>query len=259
MRVGFIGLGEAGTIYAAAVVAAGHEVRGFDPAPTPAPDGVERLGSVEEVVAASELTIVLTGAALSRSVADTAAGAIAPGSVYADFTTASPEDMLAAEAGIVSAGGRFADVAILGPVPVKGAATETIVSGGAADVVGELLGSLGSDVERVAGPAGTATSRKLLRSVLMKSLATVVVEALEAGRAAGCEDWVHAQIAAQLSGDADAKIERYESGSRKHAVRRAHEMRSVAEYLGRLGVRSEMSSASGRVLERLADEQQPTG
>ncbi|MFJ4221890.1 DUF1932 domain-containing protein [Curtobacterium luteum] len=254
MRVGFIGLGEAGAIYAAAVVGAGHEVRGFDPAPTPAPDGVERLDSVEEVVTASELTIVLTGAALSRSIAETASGAIAPGAVYADFTTASPEDMLAAEAGIVAAGGRFADVAILGPVPLKGAATETIVSGGAADVVGTLLASLGSEVEHVEGPAGTATSRKLLRSVLMKSLATVVVEALEAGRAAGCEDWVHAQIAAQLSGDADAKIERYETGSRKHAVRRAHEMHSVAEYLERLGVRPEMSSASGRVLERLAGE-----
>ncbi len=127
------------------------------------------------------------------------------------------------------------------------------MSGGAADVVGELLTSLGSDVEHVDGPAGTATSRKLLRSVLVKSLATVVVEALEAGRAAGCEDWVHAQIAAQLSGDADAKIERYESGSRKHAVRRAHEMQSVSEYLERLGVRPEMSAASRRVLERLAD------
>jgi len=254
MRVGFIGLGEAGAIYAAAAVAAGHHVRGFDPAPTPAPHGVERLGSVEDVVATSELTIVLTGAALSRSIAETAAGAITPGAVYADFTTASPEDMVTAEDGIVAAGGRFADVAILGPVPLKGAATETIVSGGAADVVAELLTALGSEVERIEGPAGTATSRKLLRSVLMKSLATVVVEALEAGRAAGCEEWVHAQIAAQLSGDADAKIERYESGSRKHAVRRAHEMQSVSEYLERLGVRPEMSSAARRVLERLAGE-----
>jgi 3-hydroxyisobutyrate dehydrogenase len=254
MRVGFIGLGEAGSIYATAVAAAGHHVLGFDPAPTPSPDGVERLDSVKAVVAASDLTIVLTGAALSRSIAETAAGAIRPGTVYADFTTASPEEMVTAEEGIVAAGGRFADVAILGPVPLKGAATETIVSGGAADVIGELLTSLGSDVEYVDGPAGTATSRKLLRSVLLKSLATVVVEALEAGRAAGCEEWVHVQIAAQLSGDADAKIERYESGSRKHAVRRAHEMQSVSEYLERLGVRPEMSSAARRVLERLAGE-----
>lgn len=252
MRVGFIGLGEAGAIYAAAVVAAGHEVSGFDPAPSDGPAGVERLGSVEEVVGASDFVIVLTGAALSRSIASTAATAITPGAVYADFTTASPEDMQEAEALISTAGGLFADVAILGPVPLKGAATETIVSGGAADQAAALLTALGSGVERIDGPAGTATSRKLLRSVLMKSLATVVVEALEAGRAAGCEDWVHAQVAAQLSGDADAKIARFEAGSRKHAVRRAHEMQSVSEYLERLGVEPAMSSASRRVLERLA-------
>ncbi|WP_144764928.1 DUF1932 domain-containing protein [Curtobacterium sp. 9128] len=254
MRVGFIGLGEAGAIYAAGVRAAGHDVVGFDPAPTAGPEGVTRLGSVAEVAAASDLVVVLTSAALSRTIAETAADAIAPGTVYADFTTASPEDMVQAGELITAAGGRFADVAILGPVPLKGAATETIVSGAAADTVGDLLASLGSAVERVEGPPGTATSRKLLRSVLMKSLATVVVEALEAGRAAGCADWVHAQIAAQLSGDADAKIERYESGSRKHAVRRAHEMQSVSEYLERLGVEPAMSSASRRVLERLAEE-----
>jgi hypothetical protein len=89
---------------------------------------------------------------------------------------------------------------------------------------------------------------------MMKSLATTVVEALEAGRAAGCEEWVHAPVAAQLSGDADAKIERYGTGSRKHAVRRAHEMDSVVEHLAALGVEAEMSAASGRVLRRLAAE-----
>ncbi|WP_227077794.1 DUF1932 domain-containing protein [Clavibacter nebraskensis] len=89
----------------------------------------------------------------------------------------------------------------------------------------------------------------------MKSLAAVVVEAVTAGRAAGCEDWVRDQIAGQLSGDVAAKIERYESGSRKHAVRRGHEMESVVEHLGALGVPSEMSEASVRFLGRLAEEE----
>lgn len=132
-------------------------------------------------------------------------------------------------------GARFADVAILGPVPTKGAATETIVSGTASEDVAEVLRRFGADVEVIDGPAGDATSRKLLRSVLMKSLAAIVIEALEAGRAAGCEPWVRAQIAAQLSGDAEAKMDRYETGSRKHAVRRSHEMESVVEYLAALG------------------------
>jgi 3-hydroxyisobutyrate dehydrogenase len=254
MRVGFIGLGEAGHIYAEATAAAGHDVTGFDPAAPTTPDGVRRLETAAEVVAASELVVVLTGASLSGRIATAEAPHLSDGAIWADFTTASPAVMREVGTVVEAAGGRFADVAVLGPVPSKGAATETMVSGSAASDVASFLRSLGADVETVDGPAGEATSRKLLRSVMMKSLATTVVEALEAGRAAGCEEWVHAQIAAQLSGDADAKIERYVAGSRKHAVRRAHEMDSVVEHLATLGVEAEMSAASGRVLRRLAGD-----
>jgi len=256
MRViGIIGLGEAGSLYACGAVEAGYEVWGFDPAPTPTPDGVERSDSLADLVAASDLVIVLTGAALSERIATDAAPHLREGSVYADFTTASPGVMTDVAEVIERAGARFADVAILGPVPTKGAATETIVSGAAHADVAEVLRRFGADVEVIDGPAGEATSRKLLRSVLMKSLAAVVVEALEAGRAAGCEPWVRAQIAAQLSGDAEAKMDRYETGSRKHAVRRSHEMESVVEYLGALGVDSEMSDAARQVLTRLGEQQ----
>jgi len=255
MRViGIIGLGEAGALYARGAVEAGYEVHGFDPAPTPTPDGVHRDDTSDALVAASDLVIVLTGAALSARIAEGAAPHLRSDAVYADFTTASPEVMVEVAEVIEGTGARFADVAILGPVPTKGAATETIVSGAAAADVADVLRSFGADVELIDGPAGEATSRKLLRSVLMKSLAAIVIEALEAGRAAGCEPWVRAQIAAQLSGDAEAKMDRYETGSRKHAVRRAHEMESVVDYLGTLGVASEMSDAARQVLERLGGQ-----
>lgn len=255
MRViGIIGLGEAGSLYATGAVGAGFEVHGFDPASTPTPEGVHRAETLADLVAASDLVIVLTGAALSARIAADAAPHLRADAVYADFTTASPEVMVDVAELVEGAGARFADVAILGPVPTKGAATETIVSGAAAADVAGVLRRFGADVELIDGPAGAATSHKLLRSVLMKSLAAIVIEALEAGRAAGCEPWVRAQIAAQLSGDAEAKMDRYETGSRKHAVRRAHEMESVVDYLGSLGVASEMSDAARQVLERLGAE-----
>ncbi|QHC57773.1 DUF1932 domain-containing protein [Rathayibacter sp. VKM Ac-2760] len=255
MRTAFIGLGEAGALYAAASAAHGDTVTGYDPAAPGTPEGVERSASLAEAVADADLVVLLTAASLSEHLAGEAAPHLKPGAVYADFTTASPGTMAAVERIIDAAGARFADVAILGPVPAKGARTETIVSGSAAADVERYLTALGADVERIDGPAGVATSRKLLRSVLMKSLAAVVVEAVTAGRAAGCEDWVREQIAQQLSGDVEAKIERYESGTRKHAVRRGHEMEAVVEYLTSLDVPSEMSEASTRSLRRLAEEE----
>ena len=45
------------------------------------------------------------------------------------------------------------------------------------------------------GPAGTAASRKLCRSVFYKGMAAAVTESLRAGVAAGCESWLRENIA----------------------------------------------------------------
>ena len=84
-------------------------------------------------------------------------------------------------------------------------------------------------------------AHKLLRSVLMKGLASVVVEAVTAGRAAGLEEWIRAQIAGQLAGDGQAVIDRFLTGTAKHALRRSKEMQDTASYLSDLGVPAEMT------------------
>jgi hypothetical protein len=95
-------------------------------------------------------------------------------------------------------------------------------------------------------------AHKLLRSVFMKGLASVVVEAVTAGRAAGLEDFVRTQITAMLAGDGEAVIDRFLTGTRKHAARRSFEMRSTSGYLTELGVPSEMTDASAGAMERMA-------
>ena len=98
-------------------------------------------------------------------------------------------------------------------------------------------------------------AHKLLRSVLMKGLASVVVEAVTAGRAAGLEDWIRGQIARQLAGDGQAVIDRFLTGTAKHAVRRSKEMQDTASYLSSdLAVPAEMTTASAAALARIAAE-----
>jgi 3-hydroxyisobutyrate dehydrogenase len=111
-----------------------------------------------------------------------------------------------------------------------------------------LLRPLGVDVEIADGGPGAAMAHKLLRSVLMKGLAAVVVEAVTAGRAAGLESWIRGQIANQLAGDGQAVIDRFLAGTAKHAVRRSKEMQDTANYLADLGVPAEMTAASAAAL-----------
>jgi 3-hydroxyisobutyrate dehydrogenase len=250
-----IGLGEAGATYAAALTAAGHKVTGFDPVAPSTPAGVARAATTAEACEGADVVLVLTGAAAARSVAQECLPVLPAGSCYADFTSSSPGVMR--ELGQLPSKANFADVAILGPVSALGEKTPLMVSGPGAQAVAELLTPLGVEIEIAEGEPGAAMAHKLLRSVLMKGLASVIVEAVQAGRAAGLEEWIRAQIAGQLAGDGQAVIDRFLTGTVKHAVRRSKEMQDTANYLSDLGVPAEMTSASATALARMAQETAP--
>ncbi|MFJ4172135.1 DUF1932 domain-containing protein [Paenarthrobacter sp. NPDC089714] len=248
-----IGLGEAGATYAAALVAAGHHVKGFDPVAPSTPAGVVRASTAAEACAGADIVLVLTGAAAAPFVAEECLPVLAEGSCYADFTSSAPQVMQ--ELGRIPSGALFADVAILGPVPTEGARTPLMVSGPGSAAVAALLAPLGADVEIADGEPGAAMAHKLLRSVLMKGLASVVVEAVTAGRAAGLEEWIRGQIARQLAGDGQAVIDRFLVGTAKHAQRRSKEMQDTAGYLADdLKVPAEMTTAAAAALVRMAAE-----
>ena len=78
---------------------------------------------------------------------------------------------------------------------------------------------------------------------------------MTAARAAGIDDWLRDQLAALLPGDGYAVIDRYESGTRKHAARRAHEMDEVVAYLSGLDVDCVLSQATAKLHHRYADEE----
>lgn len=251
MRCAVIGLGEAGSRYAEALAAAGHAVAGIDPKPVETPAGVHRVGTLRDALADAEAVFVLTESAAAPDVARDAVPLLAAGVCYADFTSSSPATMAELGELVGKTGARFVDVAILGPMPVAGARTALMVAGPGSDTVLALGADLGAPVEETEGGPGAAMGHKLLRSVFMKGLASIVVEATEAGRAAGYEEWVREQIAAELA-DGQGAIDRLVVGTANHAARRSHEMESATGYLADLGVPNEMCDATTRSLTRIA-------
>ena len=144
------------------------------------------------------------------------------------------------------------DIAMMAPVPGKGLSVPMLASGDAAGQVAVILRGYGADIEVLDGPAGLAATRKLLRSVFYKGMASSIVEALEAARAAGLEDWLRPHIAEDLAKADASTVERIVTGTRQHAVRRGHEMAAAAEMLTDLGVEPIMADASRTLHERLA-------
>ncbi len=246
--VAVLGLGEAGARIAADLVAAGVEVRGYDPLAT-APAGVARVDDPAAAASGSAAVLALTTASTALAAAESASAGLESGAIYADLNTAAPAVKHELAAIVADAGGRFADVALLGPVPARGLGTPALASGSGAQAFAEMLGPLGMPVEVVSDRPGDAATLKLLRSVFMKGLAASVLESLTAAEAAGHADWLHGEIASVVG---EPVLERLVEGSTRHAARRVEEMEAARELLLELGVEPRVVAASASVLAEIA-------
>lgn len=256
LTIAVLGMGEAGGALARDLVQAGATVRGYDPV-APGPPGI--IPSADEADAVRGAAVVLSVNSASAAVAALRAGleAIDDSAVWADLNTASPgaKRALAHIAG--ERGVAFADVAIMAPVPGRGLRVPMLATG-AARPVADALNAHGAAVEVMPGEPGDAAERKLLRSVFFKGLAAAVYEALEAGRAAGCEEWLRQNIVQELTAADAATVDRLVSGTVKHAVRRRAEMAAATRMLRELDVTPSIAAASHDLLQRLATESAPS-
>jgi 3-hydroxyisobutyrate dehydrogenase-like beta-hydroxyacid dehydrogenase len=240
LTVAVLGLGEAGSRLASDLAAAGADVRGYDPV---------NGGAAEDVVAGSDVVLSVNSARVAVEAAESARAALRSGAVYADLNTAAPA-IKRAVAEVVG-GERFADVALLGPVPARGLATPALASGGGAQAFADAFEPLGMPVDVVSARAGDAATLKLLRSVFMKGLAASAIESVRAADVAGHAEWLRQEIAAVIG---RPLLDRLLVGSQAHAIRRVDEMEAARDLLLELGVEPRIAEASAELLGGLARE-----
>jgi len=256
--IAVLGLGEAGSRIAADLATAGALVRAFDPL-VPAGAGLTACADDADACHGATIVLSLTCAHESEAALAAALHGIGDSAIYADLNTSSPELKARLADRAAAAGIGFADVALMSTVPGSGLRTPMLASGPAAASFASALRPLGATVEVLPGPAGEAASRKLVRSVFAKGLAAAVIEALRAATAAGCEDWLRANIAGELARASAATAERLEQGSVQHARRRAEEMAAAAALLVELDVPPRIAKASEQWLRQLIAESGGTG
>jgi 3-hydroxyisobutyrate dehydrogenase-like beta-hydroxyacid dehydrogenase len=246
--VAVLGLGEAGGRLAADLVAAGAEVRGYDPfAAALGANGVVRTASARDAAAGADVVLSLSTAGAAREAAVDAAAALGRDAVYADLNTAAP----ALKRELAALTPLFADVALLGPLPARGLRTPALASGLGAAAFADTLGPLGMPVEIVSTKPGDAAALKLVRSIFMKGVAAAAVESLDAAEAIGNRKWAERQLAEVIGPEL---LERFVDGSRMHAARRVDEMEAACELLRSLGIEPHVAAASRALLVKLAEE-----
>jgi 3-hydroxyisobutyrate dehydrogenase-like beta-hydroxyacid dehydrogenase len=252
VRACVFGLGEAGSLIAADLAAAGGVVRGYDPADVPTPTGVIRCTTPGEAVEDADVVLACVAAADAEVAATQALAAIPDGALYADLGTGSAE-LKRSLAALVGPRLRFVDVGLMTVVPGHGLATPSLASGPGATPYVDLLGPLGAQVEAIGDEPGAAATRKLLRSVVMKGLAGLIIEAMQGADAAGESEWVYRNIVHQLTVTDETFIRRLVEGTAVHHERRRHEMEASLDLLAELGIDPVMTRATVEHLARTAE------
>lgn len=179
MKIGFIGLGNMGAPMAANLVAAGHQVTGFDVAGVTV-EGVAQAATGAEAAKGAEIVItMLPNGAILRSVAAEILPAMTKGAVLLDCSTvdvASARDV-AAEA--EAAGVGFLDAPVSGGVGGAAAGTLTFMVGGSdagfakAKPLFEIMGQKAVHC----GPAGNGQAAKICNNMILGATMIATCEA----------------------------------------------------------------------------------
>lgn len=263
-RIGFLGFGEAAYHIAKGLAGAGlGGIAAYDRFAADAKGGplikqraaeaaVELLPSVRELCRRATLIIALVPGRNALSAVRSALPGLTPNHVYVDAGTASVKAMV--EAGRLLQGrAGFVDVAMMGAVPLAGHKVAMLASGAQAEAFRAAMQRYGMNIRVVGEHPGAATAMKLIRSVFMKGVAAVLLEALEAAHRHGVLETMVEDIAGYMDEHPfRSHLRRFVCGTAVHAERRAFEMGEVLDLLQKLGSADGMTRATRRKLTHLA-------
>jgi 3-hydroxyisobutyrate dehydrogenase-like beta-hydroxyacid dehydrogenase len=274
MRVTFLGAGELADAFCRSLIAAGVSPDVFsvwarsldDPARgRRARDLARDCG----VVVTRDLETALTGAdwvmsavsgSQARTVAERVAGAAPAGAWYLDLNSSDPDEIRSAAALLEPRGWRVIDAGVMGPAPLTGHRTPIVLSGPHAAEAAAELSTWGFDVSVVGTEPGQASALKLLRNLIGKNFAAVVIEALLAAELLGVRETMETYVLEALQMDHPVqRVDRWVSGTVVHAGRRLKEQAASAAFVERAGGLSSMTRGTCDLLSAILklDVQRP--
>ncbi len=266
VRIGFIGFGEAGYFMAKGLKGEGlYGIKAFDVAQNldgpyrrvlldrVADAGAELAPSVEALVRDCSLVFCAVQAQYARNVAEEALPFLRPETIYADVTTAQPKQKQEIAALFAAKGLGYVDAAMMGSLPQDAHKVPMLCSGNGAEELCRTMNGHGMRMEFVTGPAGKASTLKLVRSSFTKGVEALSVETLLFARKLGVEEEVLRSLGAGYAGTPfDERIVRLARSNMVHAERRAHEVEDCATLMEECGITPVMAKATIERMRRSA-------
>jgi 3-hydroxyisobutyrate dehydrogenase-like beta-hydroxyacid dehydrogenase len=194
-KVGFIGFGEVGTVFSAAMKQRGGEVAAYDLVASKVETGGVPYRPLDELARHADYILSTVTSREAMNAAAACRPFLSEGKTYVDLNSTSPSLKRRLQEVVRPSGAAFIEGAILGAVGVTGANTGILIGGPGGRTAAEFLAEAGLATSFYSEETGKASTFKMLRGIFSKGLEALLLELLVAARRAGIEDDLWADIA----------------------------------------------------------------
>ncbi|MGD0133984.1 MAG: DUF1932 domain-containing protein [Bryobacteraceae bacterium] len=257
MRIGFIGFGEAGFHIAKGLRQPGiASITAFD---------INVTDKVRQRAREANTVLVETNRALAEScdimlsavtadqafqAAEQNAPHLTAQHIYADLNSVSPGVKQSIARVIEASGARFAEIAMMAPVPPYGHKVPMLAGGAGAQEFVDRLAPFGISAEIVSREVGTAAATKMFRSIIVKGMEALITECVLGATRYNADQRVFASLAETFPGINWKELADYMVGRVVvHGERRAREMEEVAATLREIDIEPIMAEAIVRRMD----------
>lgn len=257
MNIGFIGFGEAA--YNIALGLYGEGLRGIKAHDAMQDDAVmgklvrsraeaahvELVPASKDIADWADVIFAAVPSTFTLGVCEEIKGSLHKGQLYVDVSASTPAIKETIWKEIKDTGINFVDAAMLGSLPKKKHQVPITASGNGAALFKDTMTPYHMDITLAGDRPGAASAIKLMRSVFMKGIASLMIEMLEGAHAYGVADEVIASLSKSLDGTPFVShLNRLVTGTGVHAKRRGHELEGSADLLKDVGVAPTMTLAA---------------
>jgi 3-hydroxyisobutyrate dehydrogenase-like beta-hydroxyacid dehydrogenase len=260
MDIVFIGFGEAAYHLSKGLRTSGDlQIGAFDANLSPVvrqradEHHVTLFDSLETACHGARFVVCLTSASSALGIAQKVLPLLVAGQTYVDMNSAAPSVKQAIDQLPRAAGVGFCDSAVMGTVPGNNHRVPMLLAGDGAAAFTAAFSPRGMQLTVLDAEAGAASAIKMLKSVVMKGLPQLLLEAFQAGEKFGVLDTLVASLGDSLNGKTIEQLANtFTARTLIHAKRRSAEMDDAVATLEAAGVDASMSRATQGQLDKLA-------
>jgi 3-hydroxyisobutyrate dehydrogenase-like beta-hydroxyacid dehydrogenase len=257
MRIGFVGFGEAayhiskGLRQPSIASIAAFDIHVTDRVRQRARETETRLVATNQELAEScDVMMSAVTADQALNAAEQNAPFLTADHIYADLNSVSPGLKQSIARVIGASGARFAEIAMMAPVPPYGHKVPMLAGGNGAPAFVEKLTPFGISAVIVSREVGTAAATKMFRSIMVKGMEALITECVLGATRYAADERVFASLSESFPGIDWMKLANYMVGRVvEHGERRAREMEEVVATLREIDIEPIMAEAIVRRMD----------